>query len=284
MAIELISTITPKNNGGFAIALAHDIQGGLHSVDSIDERDAISKERLAEGMLCYVANDKMYQYTNGSWSVFSMSSIVVNTLEERNQINTDNLPLATLCYVIEDTSNNYMYYYSVNGWRSLGSGDRAFGRVGGGYYFGTTPPEDTSLLWIDPTYEMIDKTITSVVLGEIRESFKELKTNVNDLKIEVTLNKVTINNLKLENTTLKSKLSDLEYRVSVLEKGGGGNNNGNTGNISGDVLLTEDGLALLCEDGTYLLIDNVDTIPTDALLSESGNPLLTENNEYILHD
>ena len=75
MAIELISTVIPKNGQDFAIALANDIKGGIHSVNTIEERNAISIHRLAEGMLCYVKNEqKMYQYKNGTWVVFVTSS------------------------------------------------------------------------------------------------------------------------------------------------------------------------------------------------------------------
>ena len=42
MAIELISTITTKNNGSYAIALSNEIQGGLHSKKTLKERDNIS--------------------------------------------------------------------------------------------------------------------------------------------------------------------------------------------------------------------------------------------------
>lgn len=61
MAIELISTIKPKNNGEFPIAEANDIKGGYYSVASIDERDKIPRGRRQPGMLCYVLGDKIYK-------------------------------------------------------------------------------------------------------------------------------------------------------------------------------------------------------------------------------
>lgn len=61
MAIELISTIKPKNNGEFPIAEANDIKGGYYSVASIDERDKIPSGRRQPGMLCYVLGDKIYK-------------------------------------------------------------------------------------------------------------------------------------------------------------------------------------------------------------------------------
>lgn len=61
MAIELISTIKPKNNGEFPIAEANDIKGGYYSVASIEERDKIPSGRRQPGMLCYVLGDKIYK-------------------------------------------------------------------------------------------------------------------------------------------------------------------------------------------------------------------------------
>ena len=64
MAIELISTIKPKNNGEFPIAEANDIKGGYYSVASIEERDRIPSGRRQPGMLCYVLGDKIYKRLN----------------------------------------------------------------------------------------------------------------------------------------------------------------------------------------------------------------------------
>lgn len=61
MAIELISTIKPKNNGEFPIVEANDIKGGYYSVASIEERDRIPTGRRQPGMLCYVLGDRIYK-------------------------------------------------------------------------------------------------------------------------------------------------------------------------------------------------------------------------------
>ena len=61
MAIELISTVKPKNNGDFPIVEANDIKGGYYSVASIEERDKIPSGRRQPGMLCYVLGDKIYK-------------------------------------------------------------------------------------------------------------------------------------------------------------------------------------------------------------------------------
>ena len=58
MAIDLISTIHPKNDGSFA---THDSQyglGGWHEALTITERDAIPEQRRREGMAVFVKETK----------------------------------------------------------------------------------------------------------------------------------------------------------------------------------------------------------------------------------
>ena len=52
MAIELISTVKPKNNGQFPIVEANDVKGGYYSVESYEVMQNIpSGEDL---LVCYV--------------------------------------------------------------------------------------------------------------------------------------------------------------------------------------------------------------------------------------
>lgn len=57
-------------------------------------------------------------------------------------------------------------------------------------------------------------------------------------------------------------------------------------NITGKVLLAENGLAILTEDGLMLLLDGYDspTTPSNALLTELGQVILTEDGSMILID
>ena len=75
MAIELVSTVKPKNNGQFPIAEANDIKGGYYSVASIEERDNIPLVRRTAGMLCYVLGDKIYKLNDDLeiWEEFTVS-------------------------------------------------------------------------------------------------------------------------------------------------------------------------------------------------------------------
>ena len=74
MAIELISTVKPKNNGQFPIVEANDIKGGYYSVESIEVRDSIPDGRRMPGMLCYVWRDKIYKLGDDvrTWKTFTV--------------------------------------------------------------------------------------------------------------------------------------------------------------------------------------------------------------------
>ena len=74
MAIELISTVKPKNNGQFPIVEANDIKGGYYSVESIEARDSIPDSRRMPGMLCYVWRDKIYKLGDDlrTWNTFTV--------------------------------------------------------------------------------------------------------------------------------------------------------------------------------------------------------------------
>ena len=75
MAIEIIDTLSQKNNGIFPLVDSNDIKGGFYQVDSIEERDLIPSVRRKEGMFCAVKNDKLYQLISGidneNWTVFN---------------------------------------------------------------------------------------------------------------------------------------------------------------------------------------------------------------------
>ena len=74
MAIELISTVKPKNGGQFPIVEANDIKGGYYSVESIEVRDSIPDGRRMPGMLCYVWGDKIYKLGDDlrTWKTFTV--------------------------------------------------------------------------------------------------------------------------------------------------------------------------------------------------------------------
>ena len=74
MAIELISTVKPINNGQFPIVEANDIKGGYYSVESYDVMLNIPPGRRLPGMLCYVVGDKIYKLSDDmtKWNEFNI--------------------------------------------------------------------------------------------------------------------------------------------------------------------------------------------------------------------
>lgn len=56
MAVWLIDTVKQKNGGIFPLVDSNDIMGGLYSVNTIAERDAIPLVRRKVGMICFVSN------------------------------------------------------------------------------------------------------------------------------------------------------------------------------------------------------------------------------------
>jgi hypothetical protein len=103
-SIGITGLLAPKDSADkYAIYDAQFMKGGLHSVTTIAERDALPTERRAVGMLCAVADDglgraKVYQLvggiTNASWVDFAgagggVGIKSVATLTERDAILED---------------------------------------------------------------------------------------------------------------------------------------------------------------------------------------------------
>lgn len=66
------TVVTSATTDTYPVALANDIEGGLHSVGTLTERDNIFDRLQKEGMLCYVESDKKtYQLRAGVWYEFT---------------------------------------------------------------------------------------------------------------------------------------------------------------------------------------------------------------------
>ena len=169
MAIELISTITTKNNGGYAIVLSNEIKGGIHSKSTYEDMLKISNDRLQEGMLCYVIYEKKYyQWTGEKWSAFTInggsnisgsnetSMYRVETYDEMLLIPTIDLKEGTLCHVKNDVNNMHLYYYNNSIWNGIGTKYQV--------WIGSTQPPNPNYLWVD-TSNFFDENATIDVLA-----------------------------------------------------------------------------------------------------------------------
>ena len=150
-----------------------------------------------------------------------------------------------------------------------------------GFHIGPEAPEDTSLIWIDTSDDVIGTSFDSQVLDEFRAAYAFLQKQIDDLK-------ASNSQLKSENTLLKNRVDELEEKINS-----GWQPTGPTGPVVTDTFefLLEDGSgSLSLEDGSGVLImENGPTGPTgetvnNAMLLENGDILLTENSEYFIYE
>lgn len=156
-----------------------------------------------------------------------------------------------------------------------------------GFHIGPEAPEDTSLIWIDTSDDVIGTSFDSQVLDEFRAAHTFLQKQIDDLK-------ASNSQLKSENTLLKNRLDELEEKINSGWQPTGPT--GPTGPVDTDSFefLLEDGSgSLSLEDGSGVLImENGPTGPTgptgetvnNAMLLENGDILLTENSEYFIYE
>ena len=153
-----------------------------------------------------------------------------------------------------------------------------------GFHIGPEAPEDTSLIWIDTSDEVIGTSFDSQVLDEFRAAYAFLQKQIDDLK-------ASNSQLKSENTLLKNRVDELEEKINSGWQPSGPT--GPTGPVVTDTFefLLEDGSgSLSLEDGSGVLImENGQDGPTgetvdNAMLLENGDILLTENGEYFIYE
>ena len=150
-----------------------------------------------------------------------------------------------------------------------------------GFHIGPEAPEDTSLIWIDTSDEVIGTSFDSQVLDEFRAAYAFLQKQIDDLK-------ASNSQLKAENTLLKNRVDELEEKINSGWQPTGPT--GPTGPVETDnfEFLLEDGSgSLSLEDGSGVLITENGQGPTGetvdtAMLLENGDILLTENGEYFI--
>ena len=275
MAIELISTITTKNNGGYAIAYSNDIKGGLHTKETLKERDMISSQRLQEGMLCYVIEDKSYyQWKNEQWIEFTVSGgsgngedilFRVDTYLDMLNINTLDLKNGYLCHVTSDENGHYLYYYSNGTWKHFNSKHQV--------WIGNTPPDDKTCLWVDTSNMVIDDNPNNITI----DSYPTF--------IDTSL----IQYMKEQILGLSNKIKDLKNQLNEAIKNGGigGGNGGNSGGttiITNDTyFITEEGEYFVTEDGYFIITEEstVDNYVPDEEGVVSGESSVSTNGTYF---
>ena len=283
MAIELISTITAKNNGNFAIALSNEIKGGIHSKETIEDRDKISQSRLQEGMLCYVVSSKKYyQWEDNKWIEFSIggsdntqtSMYRVDTYDDMISINQLDLKNGTLCHVKDDEKGNFLYYFNNGEWCTIGTKYQV--------WIGVDEPPSKNYLWVDTR---------NLVSGD-------------DITIEnppTFIDTPLVQHLVSQITSLNQKIIALQDQLEEIIKGnidigGGDDNKEEDAEKIESRFLTEEGDYFITEEWEYFLTedsekaeDNGSSTPTvkgtqfvtedgNGFVTEDGNPIITEDS------
>lgn len=218
MAIEIISTLKQKNNGKFGLIDSNDVIGGFYQTDTLNERDSIPSARRKEGMFCWVGGNVK--------KVFQLVDGLTNDC-----------------------------------WIEFKSGSSDEGTIIDGYshiWVGTSPPEDTSMIWLDTRSDGILDDETDI------ETVNKLISRIGELENTIAL--------------LAKRVAYLEENGVVIPGGGG--------NTSENVILLEDGTEILLEDGTPLLLEESnsgsDTEITNGILLEDNTHILLENNNPLL--
>ena len=219
MAIEIIGTLKQKNNGEFGLIDSNDIIGGFYQADTLDERNSIPFTRRKEGMFCWVGGNVK--------KVFQLVDGLTNDC-----------------------------------WIEFKSGSSDEGTIVDGYshiWIGTSPPEDTSMIWLDTRSDGILDDETDI------ETVNKLISRIGELENTIAL--------------WAKRVAYLEENGVVIPGGGG--------NTSENVILLEDGTEILLEDGTPLLLEEDNSgsnteITNGILLEDNTHILLNDNNPLLL--
>ena len=140
MGVQIIGELVQKNNGKFPLIDANNIRGGFYSVDTLQERDNIPRERLKVGMLCYVKQDNKYYKLedSGTWDKANLGGSGILQVEYLEDLNS-----------LEDVESGQIVYIKTLDEFRYAKDDRSWGTLNNIVVSETEP--STEALWIDPT-------------------------------------------------------------------------------------------------------------------------------------
>lgn len=255
MAIELISTVKPKNNGTFPIVEANDIKGGYYSVESIEIRDTIPEGRRMPGMLCYVWRDKIYKLQDDlvTWEEF-----VVGTSGEGGggTVTSNGIWIGTS----EPPNNSYVLWI------------------------------DTSDESLDESFSSLVINEFKSILTSLTNRVLQLERDVSYLKqfhgdtpdIPDIPDIPDVPDIPPTPTTNDTLLVNENGFMLINEKGQILCGNTNTGTITTTrVLVNEDRSILTNEKGQILCLDLVQVDSTQIMVNENDQILVNENGDIL---
>ena len=252
MAIELISTVKPKNNGTFPIVEANDIKGGYYSVESIEIRDTIPEGRRMPGMLCYVWRDKIYKLQDDlvTWEEF-----VVGTSGEGGggTVTSNGIWIGTS----EPPNDSYVLWI------------------------------DTSDESLDESFSSLVINEFKSILTSLSNRIIKLERDVAYLK-QFHGDTPDIPDVPVDPdvpptpTTNDTLLVNENGFLLINEKGQILCGNTNTGTITTTrVLVNEDGSILTNENGQILCLDLIQVDNTQIMINENDDILVNENGDIL---
>ena len=198
MAIEIIGTLKQKNNGEFGLIDSNDVIGGFYQTDTLDERNSIPSTRRKEGMFCWVGGNVN--------KVFQLVGGITND-----------------CWIEFKSGSSDGGGTIIDGYSHI--------------WVGTSPPKDTSMIWLDTRTDGILDDETDI------DTVNKLMTKINELEMTIAL--------------LTKRVIALESGIIVTPP-----------SIEEDILLLEDGTELLLEDGSYILLENSNSsTPSNGIIS-----------------
>lgn len=98
-----------------------------------------------------------------------------------------------------------------------------------GYYVGTTPPQDESVLWIDTSEDEVDNALSGSLIEELMSTIKSMQDKINKLEEEVEYLKINGGG----GTVVPPTTEDGSYIITE----------------DGDLIVTEDDENLILEEG-----------------------------------
>lgn len=100
-------TIEPTSWGSFPVVKSIHIQGGLHTVANVTERDNIPAERRYQGMLCYVVAESVNYQLVGGVANINWTKVYIAEVKTATPALADS-KTGQLLY--NSTANKYQYF------------------------------------------------------------------------------------------------------------------------------------------------------------------------------
>ena len=298
-------TIEPISFGDFPVVLANHVQGGLHSVTDLTNRDAIPDARKKIGMLCYVENIKStYKWSGTNWEQVQL--VQVRSARPASPVASE---------IIYNTTTNEYEYYNGSDWIRLQNHEPV--TLGTANGLSVTSSQQLSLNAATTTtagaMSGADKTkldaITTLGSGEIITTSERtklnnisitqavdldaLETSVTDNTSDISSNTTAISN---NTTAIASKANDSEVvklagvQTVTGDKTFSGTLTITSGTLSSGRVLTSDasGVASWQVPSSGVWIQNGDTVRLSSITANNkflfGQNTITNSGNIFFYD